>query len=311
MTEKTRPDATEDPIILEVLEALSRWPPHRPAAESPERATLRRLHTELLGLLAYAEEPIPPPPAARSGLLDRLRGEETVAVMGAAGGGGRGREGGAADAPASGRTLTGPGTTLTGPGTAQRGRAWLRWAFPLAAVLALCLLGLSAFLYQRLQGQERRLERLAGRLAGVEERDLARTAARSELEELRDQLALVSSPGVEICVLRPVAGSPAPPAARGVLYVAADHQHWYLAVEGLEPGPEGRGYRLWFVTDEGAVGAGSFEVGAAARVALGSETMPANTRAAQVTLEAPGPDEAARPGGTVVLYGDEMMRIPG
>jgi hypothetical protein len=165
-------------------------------------------------------------------------------------------------------------------------------------MLALALLGSSAWLF--LQNQEQRaaivrLEHETRRLAG----------ALGEVGEARANVALLTSRGVAFCPLRPAAGAPA--AASGALFVAADHQHWYLAVHGLAPCPQGRHYQLWFHTPQGAVAGGVFDPRPGEKVELGSPTMPAGTRAVSITLEpASG---AQQPSGPQILYGEELSRL--
>ena len=62
----------------------------------------------------------------------------------------------------------------------------------------------------------------------------------------------MTSPAVLVSPMRPVVRPGQPPLqpdARGVLFVAADHQHWYMSLQGLQPVPAGQVYKLWFVAD--------------------------------------------------------------
>jgi hypothetical protein len=123
---------------------------------------------------------------------------------------------------------------------------------------------------------------------------------------METQLRLVTSPGTAVCRLLPTPGAPAREAA-GLLYVAADHQHWYLRAQKLPaPGP-GRVYRLWFLVGQKPVRAGNFEL-AGEEAVLSSPTMPQGTSAALVTIE-PAEVSAERPTGPVVLYGRDMIAL--
>src|SRR5262249_12646911 len=65
---------------------------------------------------------------------------------------------------------------------------------------------------------------------------------------------------VLVSPMRPVAPPgqpPLQPEAHGMLFVAADHQHWYMALQGLQPAPAGQVYKLWFMADH-PVSSGSF-----------------------------------------------------
>src|SRR4030095_2325711 len=95
----------------------------------------------------------------------------------------------------------------------------------------------------------------------------------------------VTSPAVLVSPMRPSGEAPLQPGARGVLFVAADHQHWVLSLEGLQPPEAGKTYKLWFVADQGTVSAGSFTARPGEPVELSSKTMPAGTRESLVTLE--------------------------
>jgi hypothetical protein len=179
---------------------------------------------------------------------------------------------------------------------------------PLAAVLAVALLGVSAWQQVRLEGQRGTIEELAERLSEAN-RQSARLADFSrQLEAARDRLALVTSRGVEVCGLYPVDVEPSGILPRGMLFVAADHQHWYLRIDGLEPCPEGRTYQLWFMKGDGSAETGGLlQVEAGVGLEVTSEVMPEGTVAVSVTLEPAG--GSARPTGPSVLYGDEVMRF--
>ena len=193
------------------------------------------------------------------------------------------------------------------PREVQRGSRWHDWALPLAAVLVFALLGLSGWQYLQLEQQRQTIDRLADQLdeANWQADQLAEYQGR--LDRLNSKLALVTSSGVEVCTLKPV-GDPAPAESRGVLYVASDHQHWYLKIDGLLPCPQGRSYQVWFINEDGEpVSGGTFDPKAGVRVELSSETMPAGTVAVSITLEPAG--GSPEPSGPRVLYGDEAMRI--
>jgi hypothetical protein len=192
-----------------------------------------------------------------------------------------------------------------------------RWAWPAVAALAAAVIGLGAFslgLWRELgQAREQLLRQaadrqaLAGRLAELEREGSLAAVARDELAATREQLALVTAPTTEVCPLRPPARQPVAPQARGLLYVAADHQHWYLRAQGLEAPGEGRVYHLWFVVGERPVSAGDFEL-AGDEATMTSPTMPEGTSAALVTVEAAA-GVGDRPSGPVVLYGSELARL--
>jgi hypothetical protein len=92
-----------------------------------------------------------------------------------------------------------------------------------------------------------------------------------------------------------------------MLFVAADHQHWYLALQGLRPVGSGKAYKLWFVADQGMVDAGSFTIDPKAPIELSSKQMPAGTKAAIITLE--NDPHAPAPTGPAILRAGPMAPI--
>ncbi len=92
-----------------------------------------------------------------------------------------------------------------------------------------------------------------------------------------------------------------------MLYVADDHQHWYLRARNLPAPGEGRAYQLWFLVGNDPVHAGTFELQGDEAV-MSSPTMPAGTTAALITIEPTGV-ATERPQGPVVLYGRDMKPL--
>ncbi len=186
-----------------------------------------------------------------------------------------------------------------------------RWPLALAAVLILSLLGLSGYLYQQLQQKVDENSQLVVERNQLiaQEHEHAKamstgqtelTGVKGEMENLQARMALITSPGVEISPLHPTGQVPMPPDAYGMLFVAADHQHWDLAVRGLNPSGSGRQYQLWFIAPQGAVSGGTFTAAPGTPINLSSAHMPAGTRAVIITLE----PEA----GTQAPSGPEVLR---
>jgi hypothetical protein len=290
----------EDDTILAALEALEAEAGVPSGPRGDETAeTLTRLYTEALGLLPYELPPAVPRPEVKARLLASLQ-----------------RPAEAAPAPAPAPAPT-PAPAPAPPRASQEvpvprsavARGPSRWPLALAAALALLFLGLSIWLYTGLVQQNETIARLT---LEVEEarRQAAQAVAQardsgSRLEEMRERLALVTSPAVEVSPMRPV--GEIQPRARGILFVAADHQHWYLSLDGLQPAGPGKTYKLWFIAEQGTVGAGTFTAEPGAPVELSSEHMPARTRGAVVTLE----DDAqvAAPTGPEVLRAAGVYQV--
>lgn len=300
-------DETEDPETLAIQFALDELRGRTvdidgrvPADEG--MATAARLYVETLGLLPYALAPVAPSAGLRGRLLATLSGDETQPSQKLR------------TPPPSGAVPVIPvaasGEVRRAPATAAARRPARKWPLALAATVALAALGLAGWFFAQLQEERAASARLQAQLRQAEARASAGAAAasseRSELDQQAATLALVTSPAVEICALKPSGSPPRQPAARGVLYVAADHQHWYLALHGLQPAPPGYRYQLWFVAGSLAYSGGSFEARLGERVVLSSETMPVGTAAVRVTLE-PG-SGSSQPSGPEVLFGDQMYR---
>lgn len=309
----SEPLQDEDRTILAVLEALETAAdadsPAGAAAPGDEGETLARLYTEVLGLLPLALAPVVPPPALKQRIL-ALTGDETQELDGSPA---------AEEAPSAaspGRVAAPvyamPAAAAATLEPARRQRA-SRWPLALAASLALALLGVSAWsawLYGGMRLQGATIDNLTRELQGVQARaeSLAeqQAAAEAQLAELKANFGLVTSPAVEMNAMRPAEQSPQPQ-ARGVLYVAADHQHWYLSVHGLEPLGNGRQYQLWFMTDTEAVSGGTFDARPGSPVNLSSEHMPAGTKAVVITME-PG-SGAPAPSGPEVLRATGKVQV--
>jgi hypothetical protein len=319
----------DDRTLLALFEALEQGADpgdlgrSLPAGEAGE--TLARLYIETLGLLPYALDPLAPSPAVRDRVLAIATGDDTqevdrsalpplplAAVPAPA----------AAAAPAAPRparaatAAVAPAMPLPRPSRPAR-----RWPLALAAALILALLGLSGWLYRELAEKSEVLaadQTTIGRLADDLKAERARAAEnatlRAELErvrsrfgEMQQQLSLVTAPSVEMSPLRPTGQLAAAREAHGRLYVAADHQHWYMSVYDLAPSGAGREYQLWFIGDAGPVSGGTFTGAPGEPMHLSSEHMPAGTRAILITLEpAPG---APAPSGPEVMRAAPPIKV--
>ena len=158
-----------------------------------------------------------------------------------------------------------------------------------------------------MERQQIEIVRLDRRLQEVDQQSEELARYRQGLAEAQAKLAVLAASGVEVCSLFPV-GERLASEPTATLFVAPDHQHWYLRIDDLEPSPQGHAYQLWFHTDNGTpVSAGTFEPRPGIRMELTSETMPDGTVAVSVTLEPAG--GSAEPSGEPLLFGNEVMRI--
>ena len=190
------------------------------------------------------------------------------------------------------------------------------WALPFAALFALAAVGIGwhdrqldsqlASTREQLAAARTEAQRLTERLGEAGAQSTAASASEASLEQLRGQLAMVTSTGTAVCALKPSRGAAAP-AAGGVLYVAPDHKHWYLRAQKLPPPGPGRAYRLWFMVGDKPMPAGTFEL-VGDEAVMSSPTMPDGTSAAMVTIEPEG-STADRPSGPVALFGRKIAPL--
>jgi len=329
----------EDLTILAALEALEGGidASGGPARSDETAEMMARLYTEVLGLVPYELEPVAPAASVKASLMARLTsaaapetpeapevvGDETrpaaapvvpvppVPVAAA--------EPVRAAAPAPAVPLRASQEMRIPPprmaaGAASRPARARRWPLALAAMLALAMLGLSVWLYSQVGTQQATIASLRNELARERSRSEGAIAKVRQLEtdslDLTEKFSLVTSPAVLVSPMRPVErpGQPAvQPGARGVLFVAADHQHWYMTLRGLQPAAAGQAYKLWFVADTGAVSAGSFTAQPGAPIELSSQHMPAGTKGVMVTLESDA--RATAPSGPEILRAASFYEI--
>jgi hypothetical protein len=181
----------------------------------------------------------------------------------------------------------------------------------------------SAWLGLRLAGERAAVAELTGRLAEAQRRadelaaDRGEMAARSE--RLAGQLAMVTTPGVEVCPLHPMPEGEGGAAAEAgaLLYMTPGDGRWYLRVHGLPPPPEGTVYVLWFLGEGGSHTSGGVVRMAAGEVAERAAPgglsegalpeLPKMSRGVAVTVER-APD-VTEPAGPMVLFGEERMSL--
>jgi hypothetical protein len=308
--------SSEDRTILAALAALERGSGEPLVPDEPTETAemLARLYTEVLGLLPSELEPVAPRPEGRARLLaavaavTAVSGEPAPAAVQEE----ETQEIDPQPAPAArpapvarpdsvSREMAAPAALRVGrsASAAPRPRSW---PLALAASLVLVLGGLCGWLLQQRATQEVTIEALRAELDGerrkAEQAVAEATLVSQRMERMRTNFSLVTAPAVTISPLRPV-GEPS--RARGMLFVAPDHQHWYLAVHDL-PAP-GRAYQLWWVADDGTFSGGTFDTRAGEKMELSSETMPANTRDVMITLEAAG--------GAPAPTGPQILRAAG
>ncbi len=319
MTDKLQP---KDRAILEAVDRLN-----GEGAGDAAPEPLVREYTELLALLPYELEPVTPRPDVKLAILAQVGGpqrgvDDLTLVQGARRGGGAaeraahekekaaaeitlvkfpGRREKPAGVPAAGVPAAGvPAAGVPAAGVPAAGvpvpvgGGWRfgRTLLPLAATLAVCLVGLG-YLVGRVQDQQQRIVRLESEL----------TSAQTLAEELGHQFQMVATTARTAYPLRATASQTA---CSGTVFVCGQHQQWLLSVRDMSPAPAGREYHLWFVTEEGMIDAGSVEI-RGSRGSLEAPTMPEGTRGFALSLEEPG--ELGKPEGQIMLLGDKPVTL--
>jgi hypothetical protein len=280
--------SSEDRTILAVLDSLEREPGEPLASDdSSETAeTLARLYTEVLGLVPSELDPVAPKPELKARLLSAIQpGAPAVSA--------------AEPRPIPPRPMISRAPS-SAPRVAMVQRRRSIWPAALAASLILALGGYCGWLLTEQTRLKGTIADLQGEVAAERLRaEQAMAGMRTATERMRENFQLVTTPAVAVSPLRPVGDEASP--ARGLLFVAADHQHWYLALHDCPPAGQGRDYQLWWITDGGIYSGGTFDPRAGEKVELYSKTMPDNTRGVMVTLETEGGVRA--PTGPEILRG--------
>lgn len=291
--------------------------------------TLRRLYSETLGLLAYEAEPIAPSAGAKDRLLAALANagdagdapvaepaattddDEDSSVVVTFGARGEG------EPAASVASIASEPAPAAAPAPVH---AWAHWASLLAAIFAVMAVGLAVFLWRELDRSRESLARLEQEQQQLVAQLSAETQAQRLLAaqsgRLGNLVSVVSTPGVEICPMRPVGDSPLAPGSFAVLYMPPGQESWYLVVSNLKPAAQGV-YKVWLTTADGIVPAGAIDMSdqvdgrVTVRIPPGvledGDVLGGRMRSATVTLEPAAGAEA--PSGPTVLFGNTKMQV--
>ena len=178
------------------------------------------------------------------------------------------------------------------------------WA--LAAALAFCLIGLG-YLYGQVNAKNVVIAMQQDRLESNRDLESLYERSQDDLRRMQDSLAMVTTVAQTAYPLRPASNTPGLGRnPEGKVFVCGQHQRWYLSLSHLEPPPEGHEYHLWFLTKEGAVDAGKFEVRSGV-VGMQDLTMPDGTEGFQITLEPIGGGDV--PAGKPIMIGDRPVSL--
>lgn len=271
----------EERAILEAVDRLN-GDGSGDAAAAPE--PLVREYTELIALLPYELEPVAPRPEVKQAILAQVaspqKGVDDLTLV-------------QTKAASEVAVVRFPDRREAAPTPVGGGRL-RRALLPLAAMLAVALVGLG-YLFGRVQEQQRHIARL--------ENDL--TQAQALAESFGRQFKMVATIARTAYPLRPTTPQGGEKCS-GTVFVCGMHQQWLLSVRDLPPAPTGREYRLWFVTPQGMVDAGTVEI-RESRGSLQAPTMPKGTRGFALSLEEPG--RHGQPEGQIVLVGDKPVTL--
>jgi len=291
---------SEDLAIQDVLAALEpaaagsssvrSTGPVSPAA--PPDDALSREYLEALALLALEAEPVAPRPETKARLMAAIAGVDRDAPEPATP---------SAPVPFESRRREAPAV--------QVGRA--PWWSLAAAVLALAAFGLAGMLWVELGRSrgalaqlEQEQQRLVGRIGNQE-------AMVHEVVRLGSMVTVASTPGVEICPLRPVGERPVAPGAFAVLYMPPGQMDWYLVATNLKPAPDGV-YKVWLNTDDGSMPGGVMESNSLTSGQMSVRIPPGvfeQGKMLSVTITLEPAAEVEAPSGPMVLFGDEKMQV--
>lgn len=299
---------SEDLTIQEVLATLdaATGPSSADAAEPAEPSgaideVLGREYAEALGLLALDAEPVMPRPEVKDRLMaaiarsDRAGRDESSSSE-------------VAEAALPSEPLPFEPRRREAPAPRTHRAPW--WSL-VAAVLALAALGLAGMLWSE-------LDRSRGALAELE-REQQQLVDRIEQQEamvqgavrLGSMVTVASTPGVEICPLRPVGDRPVVPGAFAVLYMPPGQMDWYLVATNLRPAPDGV-YKVWLNTDDGSMPGGVMEANPLTSGQMSVRIPPGvfeQGKMLSVTITLEPAAEVEAPSGPMVLFGDEKMQV--
>lgn len=274
----------EDQAILEALDAFAMGAMDEGSTAGSADEALRRLYVEVLGLLPASLDPVVPDDRVWQRLAADMGGQPVAERAPAALSAPIAPDATPSDPPATPRATTIPFASA-GPSLSRTAmRRHSRWPLALAATLAFALAGLSLYLLRNLDEQSDLVASLYVKLAASERQTADARLTQGKLAEIKEKYSLVTNPGVSINRLAST-GEQIPSNASGILFVAADHHHWVLCLEGLPPADAGKGYQLWFMGESAAVSGGTFTAHPGEMVELSAESMPAGTKAILITLE--------------------------
>jgi hypothetical protein len=204
-------------LVDEIAEGALEDPQESAVGSCGSPDDLRRTYVEALALLPYELEALSPAPGLRSRILGEV---------------------------ADGKRLKPSGW----PRRESEPFVSTSWLMPLAATLALALIGVTGWQIWRGEKQAETIARLSLELEQAQAATVELAAARELVAETRTRLEMMTASTAEYCALKPTKSCPNQQ-ARGTLVMQKGKSDWFLRVEGLGPCEKGRQYKLWFVTE--------------------------------------------------------------
>lgn len=177
-------------------------------------------------------------------------------------------------------------------------------ALAAAALFALGMAGWAGFVSAELRKEQQTIAQLRSQLVG--EAALAADRVPQNMASLQAGFEMVAAPGTKLCKLD--SRDPNQPDAEASMLLQPNEGRWVLDARNLKRCPLGRVYQVWFLTDEGPVRGGAFQIRDSAPIVLGSDDLPPGTRAVMVTLENAA-EVGSEPSGPTILFGDESREL--
>ncbi len=179
-----------------------------------------------------------------------------------------------------------------------------RWALPVAATIAICLLAWSQML---LLGQREKVEQAESRaaLTAQQAKELAdqKNNLERENQRLAGLLASISSASTHTIAL---GGQPMAPSASAKVFMDASAREALVFFHNLPANPNDKSYQLWIIPVDGAPqGVGVFDVDHNGSASMVLQNLPLATaiKALAVTMEPKGGLQS--PSGEMYLMGEQ------
>lgn len=183
---------------------------------------------------------------------------------------------------------------------------WSTWAAAAGILLTLTMAALSGFFFSELRQQRSTVASLQEQLAQQSSTTTGDAVLTQRVSQMQAGYEMVSLPGTKVCRL--AAKDPNQPEAAAAVFMHPNEGRWVINARNLGKCPEGRAYQVWFMTDQGPVRGGQFQIDDPEALQLATGELPEGTSGVMVTLEFPD-QVGEEPSGDTVLFGDEAQEL--